>query len=752
MNPHIPAQANKWLSDQMGQPTMQRFPLNLAAENLLPPEILKDIFRFVQEHYIWPQVQERMVFEPLWDKLLKLARINLDDVDLNFPADSPAGKEQADSPRSTAKVSDSVIFDAIDRLTNINHFISFKDGLPMQFIAPEFVEQPYETDVYNPLGIKVKAGNAILRWNANNVDYYRKHLICARHHYTYGISFATSEFEFQVEEMVRQNNQGQIIRRPEITKVGATFEPLSIRRLWLDYRLPAWDLDSQPCPFYFQEVPWFAMLQNQYNPDTNPFGYVNLDRLDPKAFNSIYSEPEFDSIRKAMQDALNASKQTLPQILCPEYSMHARWMFYPMIPLDPETGEWKTRQDGSPVPMRRFVLNTYGSNLVTHQQILRLQAFYYPKGKLPIFGSSHMPDLDSGLYTQAIGQVLFNHYKELVTCTNQYIENKEWINNPPTWVQQSSPAQDEDLTRKGAKLKVNGPMDLGWRQPYDATASTAAVRQMLRDEAQTTSKAVDAILGKAMGGRTSATEASNAYQTSMSGITTDINLFNYDISGGFARRVWWYCSLWMDPDLLYAITGSFVVAVKPEELWIELSLKTNVGSSYIDSIVRQQNLRYIAESTRGEPMVRRDKVFQMLFEEMKIPNAKQLVIDGGYERQVSIATLQAQQTYMGEQVFVSPDQDHAIAMRVKMNFIEDRDSVWNSEHPEMVPALMQQIQVHQAFLMMQLEMQSQQQAANAAVGGDPNAGGGGGLQGSATGIPPTIQQGGQPAQQNGGAV
>lgn len=749
----IPEQANTWL--QQGPKRMgQKFPLNLAAENLLSPELQQTIFRYMQDCYIWPQLQERVAFEPLWDTLQKLAKINLDAVDLNFALDTPAAKNQAETGKKSVKVSDSVIFDAIDRLANINHFISFKDNFPAQYVRPDYMEQPYETDVYSPLDKKIKGGNALTRWNGNNVDFYRKHLIGCRHHYTYGVTFARSEFVFKVEEVMRQMNNGQIMPRQEITEIGATFDPISVRRLWMNYRLPAWNIDAQPCPFYFEESPYFATVQNTYNPDTNPFGFVNIDKLTPGNFSYLYSSQEADSVRKAMQErlvltykAMGVESASLPSLLEAEHSVDMLWTFYPMLPLDPNTGDWMTYPDKTPVPFKRYIVQTYGSNLATKQVLLRLQLSFYPKNKLPIYGSAHMPDLDSGLYAPALGELLFNHYKEIVTCTNQYIANKDWINNPPAWVQTSSPAADTDLNAQGAKIRVHGPNDFGWREPFDATASTVTMRNILREEAQTTSKAVDAILGKAMGGRTSATEASNAYQASMSGITTDINLYNSDITGQFARRVWWYAGLWMDPDLLYAITGSFGFSLKAEDMWVDLDMQCNVGSTYIASIVRQQNLRYLGEIGRGIPGVRMDRVFRALCEEMKLGNPKEFVEDGGWEREVNKATLQAHKTYMGELVIISPDQNHDIAIRVKTAFIEDVDSTFNKEHPEMIPMLIQQIQLHQQFMILQMQMQLAT-LQNAGIPGPS----GGPVDAAQLPGPPAVDGGGAASQQQGGQV
>jgi hypothetical protein len=242
--------------------------------------------------------------------------------------------------------------------------------------------------------------------------------------------------------------------------------------------------------------------------------------------------------------------------------------------------------------------------------------------------------------------------------------------------------------------------------------------RMLREEAQTTSKAVDAILGKAMGSRTSATEASNAFQAAMSGITTDVNLANYDMMGGYATRVWLYTGSWFEPHILEDITGQFGFAIKPQDMWLNVGLKWDIGSTYIESITRQQNIRYILESGRMDPSLNREAFWKELLEEMGFDGCT-MVNDNGREYQIQLATLQSVETYLGENVIIDPDQDHQIAIKVKTAFLKDKESKWNTEYGQNAALLVKQIEIHQMFLQMQMQQQlamQQMQVAQAQLG------------------------------------
>lgn len=748
------------------QQAQGKFPKNVAAD--LDPDVAKRMLMWLSTNYIWPQIQERMPFERQWDKLLNMARVMMpnSDVFANTQQEGSKAKQDADqSNRDKARVSDTVVHDAITRLTDITYFIAFKEGLPANFGVPDYIQQPYSTKEYRPLNNKIAGANAILQWNSQNYSLPRQSKILYRHHYTYGIGFVMSDFRFKIEQRKKQNNQGQIQMVPEITELGTTFEPISLRKLWLNWRIPVYNMDSQPCPFWFEETSRFSLMGSPYDPINNPFGYLNFDKLQKGEY--IYTGPEQQSVVDALsklvsqnQQMGNTSPSAVAQILKPEYSVEAKWTLFPIMPFDPVTGEFEKRADGTPVPPQRFVMETWGTNIHSgNQVIVRLQENYYPEGKLPLYGSTHMPDLDSGLYAPSIGQILENHYTELVLTMEQFLNNKDLQMDPPTWHLTSSPMQSKNPNEKGARLPVNSPNDFGWAKVPDITMTIIQLRAQIREEAQTTGKTVDAIMGKAMGARTSASEANNAFEAGMSSITSDIDALSCDIHGeGYARRVYAYSGMWIDPELLYEITGQLGFALKPEDMWLNLALQTNAGSTYVEKIVKQQNYRYVLESSRGEPYLDRGLLWRLLLDDMGLDGAG-IVIDGGQEQQVQFATLQACETYMGMMVMVDPDQDHQLAIRIKSQFLKDRTSVWNTD-PKYAPnskGLIVQIQQHQFFVQLQQQMQlvrQQMQVAQAQLGivqenppslqnpgGAPSAGSGGGQ----------TQSSGQVAQQGGGA-
>ncbi len=729
ISPQAQQQISELITDPTGQISTYPFTANIAGE--LPPDIRKAIYRWMLKNYIWPQVQERRPYERQWDKLLMMARAAYKYSSRLMREEnsrmrkrrkrmekklSKSEPEEESSVMERLEISDTLIFDCIDRLCNLNHFIAFKESFPVRYEIPEDMVFPYENESYSPMSNLVRSANCWLRFNANQAEIYRKGWMTARHHYTYGVSFVSSQYYQKIEYVQRRiPATKQFQPKPELTEIGITFEPLSIRKLWLNSRLPVYRMAYQVCPFYFDEVPRFAIIANQYDKDLNPFGYSNTESLPNAQY--LFQAVETNSWYQAWSTT-QGEQIPISNLLDPEYAAELKWTLFPMLPIgqdenlmtDENPYGWVFDEDGTKkIPLTRWIMEMFGNNITTGEmEIIRMQRNFYPREQVPLYGSAHMPTLDDGTYSMAIGTILENHYEQICRCIIQYMDNKDWVNDPAIQVMHSSPAMALDLNVLGKKIAVNSQNDIKHREVFDATQTTPAFLGLIRDQAQTSSKTVDAIMGKAMGSRTSATEASNIFQTAMSGVTTDINLFSFDIFGGYATRVWEFTGYWVDPDVLCAITGSYGFTIRPDYMALRLGLKFDVGSAFIESLTRQQNYRYLLETTApGDPSINRAYLYRELLKEWKMKNVDKIVNDMGMEQQIMLATEQAITTYYGGFVMIDPDQNHEAALRVKKSFLADPKSVWNRTYGQNAKFLIPQMQQHMAFIQLQqLQMQA----------------------------------------------
>jgi hypothetical protein len=671
-----------------------KLPPNLAGS--FSDEQLRTIFNAVFNDMVWPQVTNRLPFEQKWNRLQKMYEVKRNE-------DRPRSRQKPEVTTPNQKkdapiqLADTIIFDTVDRLKNLNYFICWKDQ-PVQYNRPRYTYTPLEDEFYSPTSRKIRSANAILNWNLELQQVRQKHLKLAQHHYLYGLSFAMSDFVFEID--TDQSSDEFLL----VTNIGTTFEPISIRKLWLNPLLPIDQMEKQACPFYFDLFTRDKILANQYNPQTNPFGFLNLEKLNTPQY--LYG-PEAVSFIAGLPEA---TRSTTTQFR-PEFSGEALWTFFPVLQLP---GEQQAK---------RYIIQCFANNLFSGGIIpLRIQELYYPRKRLPIYGASHIPDLDSGLYTPSIAEILESHYDELVRSKEQIILNKDWINNPPTEVMSGSPASVvSDINAPGAKYEVHGANDVTRRAPYDATQTTLVFMQQTRESAQTSGKAVDAILGKAMGGRTTATEASNAFQASMSGVTADVDHFSLSFYGQYALRVWENTGKFVPKGIRDRICGNAdAPPISDQDYAIQIGIKTDVGSTFIESIAKQQHLQQAIASSTASPFLDQAVLWKALFRELKLTEAMDAVKDNGFEFEVARATEQACETYRGQVIAIDPSQDHQIALRVKTRFLQDSKSIYNTEmagNPAPVPGLTvaqylaQQIQIHQQFVMIQMQQQMAMQMA-----------------------------------------
>lgn len=668
----------------------------------IPPNIVttftaeeqQKIWRDMMSDFIWPQIIARQPFEEKWNRLQRMyeAKRNKGRPRQRNSEENQTVDMGKDAP---VELSETIIFDTVDRLKNLNYFIMWKDR-PVQYNRPRDVYTSLEDNFYNPTTRKIEAGNAILDWNNEMQEVRSKHLPLAQHHYLYGISFTFCDFKFEIEA---DNTSPEYLL---IKNIGTTFEPISLRKIWLNIMLPVTEMEKQACPFFFDLVPRAAILKNQYHAQTNPFGFENLSALQNAQY--LFG-PESNAFLQGLPEAARSQVTQMR----PEFSGEALWTFYPFLTLPVKAGQQPKTC--------RYIVQVYANNLFSGNVVIhRIQELYYPRKRLPLFGASHIPDLDSGLYTPSIAEILESHFDELVRTKEQFINNKDWINNPPTEIMDGSPAQTVvNINSPGAKYTTSGPNDVTRRQPYDATQTNIAFLEQTRDAAQTSGKAVDAILGKAMGSRTTATEASNAFQASMSGVTADVDHFGLSHYKQYAIRVWENAGRFLPKSIRDRICGNAnAPALEDQDLLIQIGVKTDTGSTFIESIAKQQHLQQAIISSTTSPFLDQAMLWKALFRELKLGEALDAVKDNGFELEVFRSTEQAVSTYHGEAVAIDPTQDHQIAMTVKTRFLQDTKSAWNEKYaanPSPIPGvtvtqyLAQQIQIHQQFVMLQQEQQ-----------------------------------------------
>lgn len=694
--------------------TQVRLGVNIADK--LTPQKEQEIWMYMLEQYIRPQIDARRPYERMWNLLYDAYRMRLKIEQMKLKEDEKQfiqvliDRMKAQGNHDMT-ITDSLIFDTVDRLSNLTHFISWKDGKPIQFGSPEDYMNPIEDLLYSPTEHKNKSQNAILAWNLAKEKAYKKSRLAYRDYYLFGFTYSLSDLYFKIGA----DNENRVF----LQDIGVTYQPLSVRKVWIDWRMPISEMDQQPCPFWFDMVPIYNILRNPYEMAFNPMGYVNLDKAYEVCKATDWSSYFYggESWAEGIKQRLESMGSTMSDTTYTK--IKAKWVFLPMLPLDPQTGEFgeKTIKDGKkvPIPFRRFIMEVYSHDIISNKIVmLRLQDVEeHYKGQLPLYGATHLEDLSSAAYSMSICEALINSACEITLCMNYALENKNLINNPPTQHVVGSPSLNADVNKPNAKVEVMAQNDFQWRPVPDATQTTMGIANGIRDKAQATGRVTESIMGRALGGRTTAREAGNIFETSMSQITTDINILNDSSFGAHAERVYTAIARWLDPDLVKKITGSYGWPITDADLRLKYSLRTNVGTRYLTELRKQQEIQYMLQAAVQTPYLDQPTLWKEYVDVVGMPALKRAVIDGGRDREIAKAHEQVMKTYLDEIVIIDPGQNHELAVQVKTRFIEDTDSDWNTKYGvqpyrgtrfSRLMALSQQVAIHQNYILVQQQM------------------------------------------------
>lgn len=716
---------SKLITDNNGRLNVFPFPPNEASD--MPENFRRKLVRFIVQKYAWPLVMARRAYEDKWDKMLAMSKAQ-NNTSVKHRATSKVTSVRnlniaKQESMESEMLSSTVIADSVNRLSALSYFICFKESMPGRFGKPVHFRDEVSTPHYTPVDDKIEAWNAWLAYNAEVANLRLGWMKSSASRYTYGQSFVLSEFKFQIGKDFEWQN-GQVGETKVLKRIGVSYEPMSIRRFWANPEIPIDSLHLNPCVFYYSMVNRADLTANAYNAETNPFGYTNLK---PKTV--IDNNHEMETAYKAMRSAIETSygSNISFRVLSNIFKAELLWTFHCILPIarnkpnenssekdlqnlqKDEDGGWILDEDGSKgVPTSRFIVSLFGGNLISGDvDIVKFQRNFFPDELGPVYGSAIHPDTESGLYSSSPVSICEGAYDQLCKTLQQWLTNKELLNDPPSAVNVSSPAMHKkyDFGLPSAKIPVNSPNDVTRLNIIDGSQAVPQVMDYLTDSIKTTTKTTDALLGKAMGARTSATEANNVFTTAMSSVTADIDGAVGGLFEPYARRVVRY-SRWLDPDLLKAVTGYYSIGISPDSHELQMAIPCNAGTRFIESLTLQSNLRYVLESSRGETGLNRPLLWTEILKAFGMRNISRLVLDNGMDHQVKLATTQAEKTYLGELIIPDPAQDHQIAIEVKLAFLKDKDSHWNQRPDARIAMgeLVRQIGIHQSHLQI-LQMQ-----------------------------------------------
>jgi len=717
-----------------------------------------------------------MKFWPVWDQLDRAWRANLEAIDLDLMDPSLDKKNYAVAKPNvkdgfTLKISPTDFHKQMDALLKVGMQLSWQEGLPVGAVKPEFV---FET-LYNPMQQSVDAVNEVLADTAHECDLQTEYKINLHSFLTFGHSWAWTDLERNFEDvqvlyrlgsdmtqvqaglqmLTQQHGQQPQIGQDQsgitasfterrIKTFVTKFQHLNVDDVFTDLMLSCRDMEAHPCPFVRRHLAEHQLEKNPYDPDKNPFGWLNIPQaLSTTDGHYTLSSEDEGVIRARLKERFGLSDQNL---LKAEHTRKQLWTAYPMLRISPD-GTLDTG-DGVPCPAcnatgsvtndsgdstacpncnkgkarpiaQRFIVQFYGA-MRGPQTCVRIQPM--PEGmRVPLLFAADMVEDTACAIPVSKGEIAWNDLMILCKGENLLLHSKDMAIHRGAKKKVDSPAYEIDHDKPGVTIPFDSdPRE--WERidsaTFDETITLAPYLQERRERIKNTFGATDQVIGLISTGRRPATEIGNAIDASKSPIVVMIDGYNRQMPGGWAKAVIRNLDMWGDRDWIRQKTG--------REFFGKQRFKTAVGEEFIRKLTRIQNevqmMQMIPAIIPVCPQLAQivPQILQNLLNDQGMSDIR--VPDGGMMKAQQSA-MRIVSKILGDGLLVPPtmmDPDDiyiAVFTDALQSAQEDPQDYWFGKCDSTLPLLAQRLQMQQMIAFQkqqqQMAMQLHQQAMQA---------------------------------------
>lgn len=743
---------------------------NLAG---VDQELDTRIIRFLVNDYFVPYEQMQMRFWNDWRQSDEAWRAKCQMIDLDIPI--PTWNENTKNallPNSrdgfTLKVSPTDMHKQWDALLKVGVQISFAEGLPVEAVKPEYT---FET-LYNPVDQTVQAANQILQDTAYNIDLKTTwrinfHSFLVKGHgwaltdlkrtfenvecrYTLGVDMALVQGAIQQLQQRYGDQQPRIEQGPQgfvaiyterrVKEFFTNFSHLNPEDVFTDLLMDTRDMDTHPCPWVRQHIGEFALEENRYEQELNPFGWKNIERaLEERNGQYVLCTEDEQVWRRKLEHRYNLTDQTLVK---PQHTIKQLWTCYPKLritddgQLDEGQGidcpqcqgshtvkteagvmDCQTCQGSGKVrvPARRFICQFFGNPRIYGMTMLRRQLM--PEGmKIPLLAAKDMIEDTSCAIPASKWTVAQNDFYIKAKAEALLLQGKEMAVNRGAIIFEESPAFDVEWWKPRAKIPVGSGGDKEFQRldpnTFDEALTLAPYIAEKENRIQTILGATDTLLGEISSGRRSASEINLVADATKNPIVVMVDNYNRQMMGGWARMHLYNLNLFGDRDYIRMKTG--------REFIPDCHLRTAVAEEFVKKQLRIQNQRYLLEAGANNPVFMgiMPQLAQGLLDDMGLGHIR--IDDGGLQKAQQDANRIVNRILGdGALTYPRPTDPHQIYCQIFADAIRDvqdnPENHWYGKCDATLPLLEQRLMMQEQALEMQKMQEMQQQMAMQAM-------------------------------------
>lgn len=390
------------------------------------------------------------------------------------------------------------------------------------------------------------------------------------------------------------------------------FEYIPIDRIWLDENID--ELDDQPGIFIDSPITWGRLLEDSrknkvklFEKDAGDEGFKNKFGKYKYTFSSTKNNTP-------LADRADNAERTLQARTTEQYQ---HWIVWIMLPINKETGEWDINGEE-----RRFRVRIVGTPQSC--EIIEIRENIFPGG-VPLL-VTHQTEDDIGIYHISLGEKIKSYYDQICIATDQLIDNRSKNCRRPIIVDplKCTNIDKYDFGHSNVIHVEGGDVRSAFMevQLADMTQTIMPTINYCEMKIKEIMNTTDAVMGQALGGRTSASEYMGAKASATTPIYSDMASMEDDIIGGFMLKFAQYVHTFMTLediiDQIGDVGGEFQFALA--DIY---SLELRGVVEAMDKAMRIQNLMQLfAMST--DPAAKA-KIMIRLTEAMEVENPAEMI-------------------------------------------------------------------------------------------------------------------------------
>ena len=361
--------------------------------------------------------------------------------------------------------------------------------------------------------------------------------------YKNGNGFAGVPWEKQIVDVVyRDKETGERKTKPFTKNNLPVLDVLPLDTVWLDENID--EMDAQPFIGIKAPISWTKLLSDSKKNNVALFKDDEEGGLREK-FAKYQEHVSSNEYNNTKSDRMNNADRTYEDRTGERYN---HWVIWVNLPIDKKAEKWD--ENGPELRCRVRILGSPESC-----EIIEIRENIFPGG-VPIL-DAHQTEDDIGMYHISLGEKIETYFDQVCIATDQLIDNRSKnLRRPVVYDPMRVEIDKYDFGHENT-IPCSGDVRSGLFELAisDMTATIMPTIQYCEQKIREIMNTTDAVIGQAMGGRTSASEYMGAKMAATTPIFSDMASIEDDLIGGFMRRFSMYVHTFMTHEDLVEQLG-----------------------------------------------------------------------------------------------------------------------------------------------------------------------------------------------------